>query len=645
MIAGLFIRNIKCYKGINFVPVIESESEKVSILTGGNGVGKSTILESLNYILNSVEVSDWEITIGEKKDRGMVCPIFLLDSEDLSDDPKLKKISDVFWNADLTKFYQHGEWVKEFSNWRDALKKDTDITKKYLIPIGRTSKNDTVFTSTFHSLIENRKVDGMSKMYFKELLSKVIDLYSYIYIPVESSIKNILSIQAKEMQAMMDKRIIDEIKGILEKKVSSKESIMETINKNLHEYIDDLNSKFYDGYRYQPRGFKKNLSTIDVTKLVVKEFFENRILTKNGKLITSLSSGQQRLALIDVATTMLSSNNYSKNIILSIDEPEASLEVSQRLKQFNRLSDLAAKFGHQCLFTTHWYGMLLKPFRGHLVHIRDDEQPPNVKGFRLEALFGCRSEIPDDIELKGFFDFMSSIISAMKSNEENWIICEGVEDATYLKCYLSGKVGKLNIIPFNGCGNIRKLFKFLEVPFSDDSERKSIKGKILCLVDTDEKNLMIEQSYKSSVYGKKLSFSRVSIDRQNDVSSILSIANPNAVNTEIEDLLHIKPYTETIIHLSKTKPEISSDFVELLNLYTVDYTSHKHAKTSRGLGPFKPKDLSGHERAGEFIDLLNSNKMKMAIADSYPLFHLKHEAEIEGVGWVSDIVKFFADDC
>ncbi|UDM05756.1 ATP-binding protein [Halomonas sp. NyZ770] len=641
MIVGLLLRNIKCYKGINFIPLVDYETETVTILTGGNGVGKSTVLESINYILNSQDVVEWEITIDEKKDRGFVCPVFLVDSEDFADDPKKKKISDVFWNADLAKFHQHGDWVKDFISWRDNLREVTDTSKKFLIPIGRTSKNDIVFTSTFHSLIENRKVDGMSKSYFKDLLSRILGLYSYIYIPVESSIKSILSIQAKEMQAMMDKRIIDEIKGILEKKSSAKESIMDIINKNLHEYIDGLNSKFHDGYKYQPRGLKKNLSTIDVTKLVVKEFFENRILTKNGKLITSLSSGQQRLALIDVATTMLSSDNNSKYIILSIDEPEASLEVSQRLKQFNRLSELSDKFGHQCFFTTHWYGMLLKPFNGHLVHIRDDEQPPNIKGFRLDSLFGKRSDIPDDIELKGFFDFMSSLISTMKSSDENWIICEGVEDAIYLKCYLHNKVKNLNIIPFNGCGNIRKLFRFLEIPFLDDAERSSIKGRIMCLVDTDERNLIIEQTYKNSSYGKKLNFSRISINREKDVSSIVSIANPNAINTEVEDLLHVKPYTETILHLSKMQLEISSELAEFLELYKVDYTNHKHAKTSRGLGPFKPKNMEGHERKDEFVAFLNSNKMKMAIAKSYPQFHSQHESEIGEMGWVSDIVDFF----
>ena len=46
MIVGIFLRHIKTYKGINFVPL--SDGEKFCGLVGNNGIGKSTVLEALD---------------------------------------------------------------------------------------------------------------------------------------------------------------------------------------------------------------------------------------------------------------------------------------------------------------------------------------------------------------------------------------------------------------------------------------------------------------------------------------------------------------------------------------------------------------------------------------------------------------------
>ena len=43
MIVGIFLRHIKTYKGINFIPL--SDGEKFCGLVGNNGIGKSTVLE------------------------------------------------------------------------------------------------------------------------------------------------------------------------------------------------------------------------------------------------------------------------------------------------------------------------------------------------------------------------------------------------------------------------------------------------------------------------------------------------------------------------------------------------------------------------------------------------------------------------
>ncbi len=46
MIIGILLRNIKTYQGINYIPL--TDEDRFCGLVGNNGIGKSTILESLD---------------------------------------------------------------------------------------------------------------------------------------------------------------------------------------------------------------------------------------------------------------------------------------------------------------------------------------------------------------------------------------------------------------------------------------------------------------------------------------------------------------------------------------------------------------------------------------------------------------------
>jgi AAA15 family ATPase/GTPase len=50
MLIGVLLRNYKSYKGINFIPI--SNGSGFSAFIGKNGVGKSSILESLDNFFN-----------------------------------------------------------------------------------------------------------------------------------------------------------------------------------------------------------------------------------------------------------------------------------------------------------------------------------------------------------------------------------------------------------------------------------------------------------------------------------------------------------------------------------------------------------------------------------------------------------------
>jgi AAA15 family ATPase/GTPase len=313
MIIGIFLRNYKCYGNINFIPFIESPSEKLNVFIGENGIGKSSILESLDCLLNEVEPRAWETTIGQKKDRTFICPVFLIKKSEFSPTSEQLAISDTFWSNDF-KGVGGYDSVSGFIQWRDKLKNSISYDEYLLFCIGKNKTNDVIFTSTLHKKIfdQTRRL-GVSKQKILELFQKLLSSYTYIYIPVENKISDILSLQANEMQGLMDRSVTAEIIKLLSDKNYSdietrkKSSIVDLINSNLDSYIEEINSRISEGYKFEPRGTnKKTVKPNDILQSILKEYFSIRPLTKDGKHVKSLSSGQQRLALMDVASTLLS---------------------------------------------------------------------------------------------------------------------------------------------------------------------------------------------------------------------------------------------------------------------------------------------------------------------------------------------------
>ncbi|WP_165855848.1 AAA family ATPase [Marinobacter sp. JSM 1782161] len=642
MIAGLFLRDIKCYSNLNFVPFIKDNNENLNILIGGNGAGKSTLLESINCILNNVDPKSWETTIGQKKSRSQICPVFLIPKEKLKPDPKIEAISNAFWSNDFTVTNQ-SESTKEFQEWRDDLRKKVDPAKYFLISIGKNYEGSTILTSTFHKKIfDQTKRAGVSKTFINDLFSTICKLYSYIYIPVESRMNDVLSLQAHELQSLMDKSVIQEIRSILEKKEhtqnqgTKKISLVDIINQKLDGYIEDINKSISEGYKFEPKGaHKKTIKPNDILKIVLSEYFSIRPLTKDGKNINSLSSGQQRLALIDVATTLLSSENEkSKEIIVAIDEPESSLESKQRFNQFIRLIKISEKHQHQVFLTTHWYGLLLRPSKGRLHFIEEEENLTKISNFNMESLFDNRRSFPDSIEMKSYFDLMSSLLTVIKTSAQNWIICEGAEDARYLDTYLSNKVENLNILPFNGCGNVKKIFDFLSVPFSDKAESKNIQGKVLCLIDTDAKSTIVINGYSSKNYDKKLQFSRLSLDRESQKSSIISVASTNSINTEIEDLLDPKIMWQSI---QKTARK-DNDLNRVLKHFRLN-SNAKYSDLTGRMSMFKFDSMGSHQNKDRLKNLLATDKVKRELSHAYR--KIAGQESLPSPDWAKQIIDFF----
>lgn len=75
MIVAVFLRNYEAYTNLNFVSLVRSVDNSLSVFIGPNGSGKSSILEALDCVFNG---RYWNVSLGQKKQDSSICPIFLL---------------------------------------------------------------------------------------------------------------------------------------------------------------------------------------------------------------------------------------------------------------------------------------------------------------------------------------------------------------------------------------------------------------------------------------------------------------------------------------------------------------------------------------------------------------------------------------
>ncbi len=178
--------------------------------------------------------------------------------------------------------------------------------------------------------------------------------------------------------------------------------------------------------------------------------------------------------MIDIATAFLQNkpSTSKRKVILAIDEPENSLHISKAFGQFSRLHNLVGK--NQVLLTTHWYGSLPITSVGNIQHLEHKVEGENnvfINTFDLNNYFEKRGSLPEDIQMKSYFDLTASILSSIRSDKCHWIICEGSDDKLYLTHYLD-EVENLRFLSVGGCGNVIKVYRYLFTPFLEKDEKK-----------------------------------------------------------------------------------------------------------------------------------------------------------------------------
>jgi len=214
MIIGLFLRYFKTYQGINYIPL--TDEDKFCGLVGNNGIGKSSILESLDTLFNA---RAWNLNTVAKK-RGtssakpQIVPIFMLQRSLFQGDilvkaEALNKITMMITEADVASALR--PHVKKFIEHRALLELKVDLTDLLILPIG-IDYEGKVSISIFNNRQMVEEILGAETeatktslseddlKIFNPLLEAIKNSIDYIYIPREIDPQLFTKLETAEIQ-------------------------------------------------------------------------------------------------------------------------------------------------------------------------------------------------------------------------------------------------------------------------------------------------------------------------------------------------------------------------------------------------------------------------------------------------------------
>lgn len=626
MIIGVFLRNIKTYQGINYIPL--SNGENFCGLVGENGIGKSSVLEALECFFHH---KDWNYNISHKRSglksaKPYIVPVFLIKKDRLSlkNIELAEKISDSLWNMKEEDIIHFGnrELFKIFDKQRELLIRNNCQKNHFLIAVGDTY-DSSVSLSIFNiPLLGKILIEGFESTtsiqdeeleILRPICNEIKSIIDYIYIPKDIDPESFIQLETKEIQALMGENLIE----ILQRIVTAAQ--IQTINNDLNRFIEDLSEKL-DKYSFRtPTDRQQNLRKNDIYSLIIQSFFKIRKLHKLEGVhwleISALSSGEKQKAIIDLAYNLIRFHRKnSDNLIFAIDEPESSLHMSACYDQFAALFEIS-QHCEQLLFTTHWYGFIPTTEKGYVSIITKKEGEHridlvNISGYRedlKQEIKLSKGLLPFDIRLKSLNDFIQSILTSTLSNEPyNWIICEGTSERIYFEKYFESIITekKLRIIPVGGASEIKRIYQYLVVSFEEF--KKEIKGKVIMISDTDADLV----TYQTKEEIKNLICRRiVNVPKDNTTKLVKIESNPVSPKTEIEDCLNGWLFMETLLEFKPDYPELL-DFLDesLLDSEEVVYFAFDFKQSEiKAIEDFFNLDNNKYRFAKKYSEKISNN--------------------------------------
>lgn len=459
------------------------------------------------------------------------------------------------------------------------------------------------------------------------------------------------------MQKIMNQDVVRKIEGFLDNRINvdgRSKSFIDHINSQMAAFVEKINETIKqvdEEYEYKAKkNQKQNIRPSDILENILDAYFVKRTLKVSDKELSELSSGEQRRALIDIIYAFLKNKGIEdeangRNVILAIDEPEVSQDITHCFEQFERLEKLSNTFGNQVLVTTHWYGILPVIENGTLLHISADG---NYKGENRFSVFNFynyldqKEHFPDDIQLKSLYDLAISLNTYIKKkNAKHMIICEGGTDKRYIETLVDPS--KVKIIPVGGIDNVRNLYQLLVMPLEIEN-KKSSRKKVLCLTDTDE-NIWDNSNLLKDRTGD-IQLRRLQINYDANEVELVRFDNyqpgQRYSTTRIEDVLHVPTWIESM-------KEIINKYYEEISYLPYDkymFISESKFTNLRGTPSIIfTESLEAEAKKMEFIEFLENKKSELS---NVYLDKFKKTIESEGIETIPPLFvalnKFFKED-
>lgn len=499
MIYSVQIKNYKIYHKNTFVQ-LGTFGNPFSAVIGKNGVGKSTVLESLDTMFNS---RGWNLNSKNKKSSAYVSIVFEVNLEFVSQvdretalvvDRVLKKMPDSF-TAQKSTTNEAALKLRSYISEEVGLPTIGILGKQYDPKTGKKIFyagdliHDFVISGIMDELHETK--EGAEKLY-SSYCKSFLDSYSYTYIPVEDGIPELLRVEKDLMKKVLPQDIVSGIIDILDEKritihtnkrgKNPKKSTVGLINDDLNVFskkISQTVKKIDDSYSFKHISSSRNLTARDLADAIIDSFFTSRSFVKDGLPVEKLSSGEKRMALVDIVFSFVREVKKDKFTIMAIDEPENSLHISSGFEQFRKLIRITEDAACQIICTSHWHGFIPIIGNGNIAHIENGSS----SFFKTKDFVPGNNKIPTDILLKSGFELASSIIHSIRSERVVWFVCEGGTDKDYLESFLKNS-GDYRVVAASNDIAVISLYKQLSMSLKGVN-RYLFPGEVICLIDTD----------------------------------------------------------------------------------------------------------------------------------------------------------------
>ena len=650
MIYGLFINGYKSYSSTQYIQLSKNSNSQFTAVLGQNGVGKSAILESIDYFFNGKV--DWNKNKTSSLEDTFVSIAFKIEIEKFNsyiESNELIQDKDAFkeqvyamnnlLSKGLVKDYYSGPiYTNAIKKFEEELHSTLNKENYIFILLGRKGKGDYAI-KPFSGAMQKHIKSNFNKDIFISNLEKLIKAhYTFIYIPVEQRSKEVLSLENIDMQRIMNKDISDNIQYILNEKVQQEDGkklkVINLLNSKLKSFMNSINENLHDSdFEYSKDRKKENIVTSDLVGLIIKEYFSTKSLKKkNNTRMEQLSSGEQRRAIIEVIVSFLKNRTLSREknideIIIAIDEPEISQDLSNVYKQFDSLESLGSQYGYQVIITTHWYGLLpiINDGTFLIVNKQKNDEGQQVNTFNFHNYLDRKEDFPDDIHLKSFFDLTTSLLGYLRTHPENrLILCEGGTDKRYLEAMIDHT--NIKILPVGGKGNVKMMYKMMSLPITEKTVKLHENNKVLFLVDTDNLADIKSGDFKSTNHlyiGRMQSLNK--LNRRNDWFEIIDLSQDNVKyfnETRIEDILQADAFYDALLDL--VQKDDNEDFKKIFfdferttwKLSNLKSHSYDNQNLPQKMLKSKGKYFDLEHQISSFIEL-NKTQLSIAYASSY----------------------------